>query len=123
MAINDVDELLQRVRTDVLRLVEAKENKSNDSQWEKTLKFLDYILELSPARLKQIRLHTELLTGESLVALWHGTFADPESAAEGLGYILGTENMPARWQIGEPPASWALCGKLGVEYQGRIINQ
>lgn len=117
-----VEELAQ-VRATVGAIVDDARERGieNGGAWDYVEKLLCYVLDLSPASLTQIRLHTEIFTGEFLnhlaFAIRH---ADPEKAAVDNGYAYATHGLPEAFHIGEPEIPG--LHDLGYRYRGHVVN-
>lgn len=116
-------ETLARVRAAVNAIVDdakAREVRASGA-WDYNELPLRYVLDLSPASLTQIRLHTEIFTGEVLNHLLYAVrHEDPEAFAVGRGYAYAVHDLPEMFHLSEP----AIPGlhDLGCRYRGRVIN-
>jgi hypothetical protein len=118
--------LLKRNVTLMLEERAAGSGKSDNAQpapiWLETLSVFNYMINLSADDFRQIRYHTSLITGESILTYWHQYPPfEPELFARNIGYEFYTRDVPKKYQLGEPAAE-ALPRPLGVEYQGRVLN-
>ncbi len=90
--------------------------------WQEVVGVYSYLMNLSPNDFRNIRFHTELMNGTSLLGYWHAyPKPDPKQHAEKIGYVSATKNVPKEYWTGEPPTP-CIPRPLGVIYEGHVIN-
>lgn len=96
--------------------------------WRESLRYLDFIRELSDAQLRYIRIHTSLITGAYWGDWAHNParFASSDAEREQLefmrAYLDLVRDVPeAYW--GDEPIPDEAMRLLGLPYRGRLISQ
>lgn len=89
--------------------------------WLEVVSVFEYLLELSPDSLKNIRFHTGLINGTAW-EYWHPYPAvDPLAEVNRLGYVHMISGIPERFWATEPPTP-GIPRPLGINYKDRIVN-
>lgn len=117
---------LQHIKDCVIRINDMeKQQTEHSSIWQSCVNVLDYMMDLSPKNLRNVRLHTEIFSGEFFnFTLFNASSQAPYDYAEGLGYIYATESLAEKYWISEPPIfGWDCANNVfGCNYHGRIVN-
>lgn len=116
----------EHIKDCVKRIIEKEAALLQNSPiWQMCSDLLSYMLDLSPKHLRNVRIHTDIFTGESLnTALFSGMHQkNPTSYAENLGYTFAAEDLPKEYWLSEPPIdNWFGNGTFGCRYDDVIIN-
>lgn len=118
---------IEKIKDCVIRIREKESTSEKYSAiWEGCLNILSYIIDLSPKSLRNIRLHTEIFSGENLQSvLFNGSAQNnPQNYAKRMGYEFATEQLPKKYWLSEPLIDgWTNNkGEFGCRYEGVIVN-
>ncbi|UBF25411.1 putative sugar O-methyltransferase [Kovacikia minuta CCNUW1] len=114
---------VQEMLSERQQLQEQSETAIPSDFWVEILSVYRYLMNLSADDFRNIRFHTELVTGELIGSYWHPhPLIDPEEFAFSLGYQDLLSDLPEAYWISEPPTPY-LPKLMGVEYQGLVINR
>lgn len=119
-----IEQLKERLRLMLIQRGKERDagDKANPSQiWHEAVGVFNYLHELSPESLRNIRFHTGLINGVSW-EYWHPyPKVNPVAEAERLGYARMLNGVPERYWVSEPPTP-NIPRPIGVEYKGKIVN-
>ena len=97
-----------------------------DVQWRDSMKWLDFVRDLSDDQLKLLRLHTGFITGKSWYTFVHSPMHDfsdvqKEKLNPVADYLKLIKGLP-RQLHGEEPRNSPLLEKLGIMWNNRLIT-
>ncbi len=113
--------LKDRVRRmmDQQRALEVK----HSGVWTDSARINHYAINLSETDLLNIKLHTDLIAGESSISYHHQhPPIDPEKFANIMGYRFYTTEVPEHYWLNEPLVPTSPM-PVGVNFRGRMINR
>lgn len=114
---------IEKIRDGVLRIKEKEAALEEYSElWQGCVNLLSYLTELSPKNLRNIRIHTEIFSGEFLnFILFNASSQNHVTYAEGLGYTFATENLAKKYWLSEPPI-YGWIDEFGCKHGDVVIN-
>jgi len=123
------DEKIEHLKRSISQMLQERSERFRqaDSQlpgviWTEVLGVFKYLMNLSAEDYLNIRFHTTLITGESVLGFWHPwPPINPEEYATAIGYKFYTENVPEAYWCSEPLTPH-IPRPIGINYRGKIIN-
>jgi hypothetical protein len=117
------EDQMATLKTCVHAMLEATSAGQYGGMWNDVNLCHRYVLSMSAADLRFIRLHTGLITGEYVYQFWQKyPPVDPVPYAESVGYTQVVADLPGQLRIGEPRLQ-GLDVPLGVEFEGQQVNK
>lgn len=125
MTVNKSDTTLESLKDRVrsMRREQAEREIEHSAVWTHSARINHYAIHLSDEDLLNIKLHTDLISGESSISYHHQyPPIDPEKFANIMGYQFFTEDLPSAYWLSEPAVPTSPM-PVGVNYRGRLINR
>jgi len=124
--VENLKQAVIKMRHEYVDIQTANETAAPSPIWAPVSTLYGYITDLSAENLRNIRLHTGIISAPILDIGLFGTWNQEEyteEQARQIGYATAIEGLPEKYWLTEPPLGWGIERPLGQRYRGRIVNE